>query len=80
MLQYSTEELIERLSGSFILVFDDGELVTNYKETIYSSFIWDYHRKYPYLPLKKSHHVSSLFKRDEQGNYVSGTKGGTHIK
>jgi hypothetical protein len=44
MLQNSTEELIERLSGSFILVFDDGELVTNYKETIYSSFIWDYHR------------------------------------
>ena len=80
MLQYSTEELIERLSGSFILVFDDGELVTNYKETIYSSFIWDYHRKYPYLPLKKSHHVASLFKRDEQGNYVSGNKGGTHIK
>lgn len=80
MLSNTTEELIGKLSGAFILVFEDGELVTNYKETIYSSFIWDFHRKYTYLPLKKSHHVASMFKRDEAGNYISGNKGGTHIK
>lgn len=80
MVACSTDELIKTLSGTFILVFDDGELVTNYKETIYSSFFWDFHRRYTYVPLKTSHHVASLFKRDEQNNYVTGNNGDTHLK
>ena len=80
MLTNSTQELIEKLSGDFILVFDDGELRTNYKETIYSSFIWLFHRRFPMVPLSYKHHVASLFKRDEDGNYLSGNKGDTHIK
>lgn len=79
MLSNTTEQLIEKLSGSFILVFDNGEeLVTNYKETIYSSFLWDFHRKYTYLPMLPEFHVSKLFKHDEFGNYISGNRGDTH--
>src|SRR5574344_1407221 len=79
MLSNTTEQLIEKLSGSFILVFDNGEeLITNYKETIYSSFLWDFHRKYTYLPMLPEFHVSKLFKHDEKGNYISGNRGDTH--
>ena len=80
MLSSTTDELIGELSGKFILVFDDGELVTDYKETIYSSFFWDFHRTYRYLPLKASHHIGSFFKHDEEGNYQSGNNGMAHIK
>lgn len=60
LLAYSTQELLDNLEGDFILVFRDGELFTNDRETIYSSYIWDYHRKYPDAPLLVSHHVKHL--------------------
>jgi hypothetical protein len=41
-------------------VFPDGEIETNYKETIYSSYFWDLHRNYPKVPLLKEHHVQSV--------------------
>jgi hypothetical protein len=81
MVSVPTSELAETLTGKFILVFDDGEeVITNSKETIYSSFAWDYHRLYKELPLLKTHHVAHYLKKDEQGDYVSGNDTGTHIK
>ena len=43
-----------------ILVFDDGEIETTMRETIYSSYIWDVHRNYPKTPMKKSHHIGKM--------------------
>lgn len=79
MLSSTTEQLINELSGNFILVFDDGELITNYKETIYSSFFWDFHREYNELPINKNHHVRGSFTFDENNKYLSGNNGSTHL-
>lgn len=60
LLNYSTEELWEGLIDNFTLVFDDGEILTTKKETIYSSYVWDFHRRYTSTNLSVKHHVSSI--------------------
>lgn len=65
MLHCTTEELIDKLSGFFMLQFDDGIVETNARETILSSFAWEFHRLYPKTPLLKAHHVSSITKGGE---------------
>lgn len=75
LLSYNTEELWTRLKGNFTLVFDDGtEIQTNSRETIYSHFIWVFHKRYPKLPLLKNHHVSSIINSDDR------LSSNTHIK
>lgn len=56
------EQAWEILEGDFIIVFDDGEVVTNAKETIYSNYVWEYFRLYPETPMLKKHHVASVLK------------------
>jgi len=63
-LKFSTEYLWENLEGVFIISFDDGEFLTNEKEVIYSSYTWDYHRRYPNTPLLKKHHIRSVIGND----------------
>lgn len=53
----SVEDLKKSLTGQFIVVFDDGEIVTNHFETIYSAYAWVFHRTYPDTPMLKRHHV-----------------------
>lgn len=60
LLEFSTEQLWDILDGPFKLVFDDGEIETNANETLYSSYVWDAHRKFPGVPLLKEHHVGVL--------------------
>lgn len=63
LLNYTTEALWEILTGRFILIFDDGvELETDFKQTLYSSYFWDFHREYPQTPLLAKHHVKSVIK------------------
>lgn len=64
LLSYTTEQLWSLLKGNFTLVMDDGEIETNSKETIYSHFVWELHRKYPGSPLLKQHHVSAYINKD----------------
>lgn len=59
-LKYTTKELWQWLEGTFTVVFEDGEVVTNHKDCLYSSYFWDIHRKYPKTPLLVSHHVRSV--------------------
>lgn len=74
LLGFDTEQLWNNLTGSFILVFDDGEeIVTDSRETIYSHYTWVFHKVYPKTPLLKKHHVSSVLK----GERLSSS---THIK
>lgn len=73
LLNYTTDQLWNSLIGEFQLVFDDGEIITtSYKRTIYSSYFWDFHRRYPKLKLLKTHHVDSI-----AGKYFNSN---THIK
>ena len=61
LLKYSTEELSDILTGSFILIFDDNEeVITNAGETKYSSYFWTFHREYPNTPLLSIHHIKSI--------------------
>lgn len=74
MLRRTTQELMDRLAGNFILVFDDGkEIETNDLETVYSSFFWDIIRVHPFTPLTSDMHVSSVLK----GGLANS---GTHLK
>lgn len=68
LIQYTPRELSERLFGDFILVFDDGELNTYDKETIYSSFAWRFHSLYPNTPLLKKHHIRYILGNKRLGN------------
>lgn len=70
----STEQLWDTLAGPFVLVFDDGELITNARETIYSSYAWEFHRKYPKTPLFKEHHVRHILGPGKRLGYT------THLK
>ncbi len=61
LLGVSISDIWISLFGKFILVFDDGqELVTNYKQTIYSRYAWEFHNRYPGTPLLKKHHVGTI--------------------
>lgn len=73
LLEYSTEDLWNRLEGDFILTFSDGELVTNERECFYSSYIWDMLRRYPNTPISIKHHIKSL-------NGEGETAAGAHLK
>lgn len=63
LLGYSTADLWSSICQPFIIVFDDGaEIETSDREVLYSSYFWDFHRKYPNTPLLQRHHVSSVLK------------------
>lgn len=73
LLGIPTAVLWKNLVGNFILVFDDGELRTNSKETIFSHYTWELHRIYGNTPLLMKHHVRTIL---NDGTLASNT----HIK
>jgi hypothetical protein len=74
LLDYSTEELWDILTGRFVLVFDDGEeLEVCYKSTLYSSYVWDFHREYKETPLLSKHHAAKILGDNPLGS-------GTHLE
>lgn len=60
LLAYSTDQLREILTGDFDLVFDDGTVSTNARETIYSSYVWEFHKRYDKTPMLMKHHVRAV--------------------
>lgn len=63
LLNYSTSELWDIICQPCVLVFDDGvEVESTDREILYSSYFWDFHRKYPNTPLKHYHHVAYVLK------------------
>lgn len=75
LLRYSVDELWDSLYGDFKLEFDDGKVIdTNYKETLYSSYFWEFHRRYPDTPLLPKHHLKSVL---GDNSYLNSK---THIK
>ena len=59
-LKMSIEDMWDTLDGRFRLRFDDGEIETDYKATLYSGYAWEFHRVYPSTPLLMKHHVTHL--------------------
>lgn len=63
------EWLWSNLCGEFTLVFEDGEIDTNWKETIYSAYAWRaFHVQFPLTPYLKKHHVKSIIKNGKLGS------------
>ncbi len=59
LMGFTTEQLWDLLEGEFILVMDDGEVQVHEKEVIYSSYVWEYHRKYKETPFLLKHLVKT---------------------
>lgn len=68
LLAFEVDELWDILTGEFVLCFDDGEIVTNYKETLYSLYSWAFHQKYPKTPLLMKHHVGHFLNERRLGS------------
>lgn len=73
LLTHNVEVVWENLRGTFTLVFDDGEIETNHKETAYSRLFWEFIRQYPRTPLLMKHHFKIV-----NGDDVLTAK--THLK
>ena len=56
ILSMSEEELWSMPDETFVLAFDDGEITTNTRRTIYSWYHWEILRELG-VPLKKRHHM-----------------------
>ena len=58
ILQLSTDELWALPDGHRVIIqFDDGDFETTVRRTIFSAYLWEYHRLYPEVPLFKRHHI-----------------------
>jgi hypothetical protein len=67
LLDFAATDLWNVLTGEFILVMDDGEeFKTNHVETCYSSYAWDFHRRYRNTPLLADHHIRGILKFDKK--------------
>ena len=63
LLQFSTQQLWDMLIDRFKLKFDDGEIIeTNYREVLYSSYLWKFHQRFPQTPLLSRHLVTQYIK------------------
>lgn len=67
MLQSTAEELQQNLSGTFILVFDDGEMEVTASSTVISGYVWNFHRQWPNTPLLQRHHAQWYTKKQDFG-------------
>jgi hypothetical protein len=59
MLTMSYEELVAIPHQLVNIRFDDGELLTGWRATIYSWYMWRYHAVYPTTPLLIKHHIGN---------------------
>jgi hypothetical protein len=62
LLPFTKEQVAEILTGQFTLVFDDGELATSAKQTLFSFYAWQFHQQYPNTPMLLEHHLDTVTK------------------
>lgn len=74
IMDLSAHDISRIFKGRFILVFDDGELLTTARETVYSSFFWEFHKIVPGTPLLKKHHVRTYLGEFEGDNKAWNTE------
>jgi hypothetical protein len=59
VLTMSYDELVAIPHQLVRLSFDDGELVTGWRGTIFCWYMWEFHRQYPDTPLLLRHHMGN---------------------
>nr|UVX43183.1 MAG: RNA polymerase Rpb1, domain 5 [Bacteriophage sp.] len=59
LLNLTREELNHDEQFMLELEFDDGVMVTSWRTTLYSWYIWEFQRRYPKAPLLMHHHVGN---------------------
>lgn len=59
LLVMDRETLWRLPEGKVTITFEDGEVNTNNRRTIYSAYLWELHRLYPLTPLFKRHHIQN---------------------
>jgi len=53
--------ILETYPKTIDLIYDDGITVTSStRKAVYSWYFWEFHRRYPFLPLTHSHHADSI--------------------
>lgn len=72
-LDYTPEDLWTRVTGTAIVVFDDGELEMGWTDIIYSRLVWEFHREFPRTPLLKEHAVTDVLDEERLSS-------GTHLE
>lgn len=74
LLHIHPRDIPDTLPPRVTVLFEDGITLSVKRRSIaYSWFIWEFHRRYPFLPLTHRHHVDSVLK----GGLLSM---GTHIE
>lgn len=56
---YTPEQLWKLPDGPMVIEFDDGLLETTARETIFSAYLWVFHRMYEKTPLLIKHHIGN---------------------
>ncbi len=59
VLTMTYEEMVAIPHQLVRVKFDDGELLTGWRQTIYSWYLWEFHRQYPNTPLNMNHHIGN---------------------
>ena len=69
ILSKDTEELWDILPKTFLLKFDNNEIIeTNNKSTIFTSYYWDIIRQWPNIIVKPIHHLDHYIKKSPFGS------------
>ena len=69
LLRLEPMALYEHLPKVFDLVFDNGTIENaTRRRTVYSRFFWEYHLRFPKIPLKVEHHLQTMMKKAEFGS------------
>lgn len=77
LLDIPKKEILNHITGTFTIVFDNGEMIdTTAKETAISRYFWEYHKQYDKLRLLKEHHISFHLLK---GNEKKRLKNKTHL-
>lgn len=59
LLKLNNDELWGLPDGKIKLIFDDGEIETTTRETIFSVHLWEFHKRYPVTPMLIHHHINN---------------------
>lgn len=57
LLTMSRQDLWALPDGKMTLTFDDGDVETTTRRTIFCAYLWTIHSRYPKTPLLKEHHM-----------------------
>lgn len=59
VLEMTYDEMVKIPHQLVKVKFDDGVLLAGWRATIYSHYLWEFHRRYPKTPLLMKHHIGN---------------------